>query len=242
MTSSAFAIFILTLAGDEARRASLTAWLAERGLDFELFFGVDGRSGLAPEWERQIDRDAAARRLGRQMGNCEYACALSHQEIYRTILERNLPGGIVLEDDVQPTEQFVEFVREQAYLQAEMILLGHSNTWVSRSAPTPLLPGVVGHRVAFPPFGTTGYSVSRAAAKFLRDASLPISGTADWPCDIAEFGAVAALPRLVGHLAGAEAQSHIALERSLRDPDQKGRFLTLAYWRRWGRKRMARRV
>ena len=43
-------IFVLSLEGDEARRAPLLDTLAKMGLDAEVLIGVDGRGGL-PDWK-----------------------------------------------------------------------------------------------------------------------------------------------------------------------------------------------
>lgn len=240
MSSGEFPLFILTLRGDEARRAALVGWLDRRGIGHELFFGVDGRGGLASEWEAQIDRAAAAVRLGRAMGDGEFACALSHQEIYRAVLERGLPGAVVLEDDAVPGDGLSGFLKDRGYLRAPIVLLDHSNTRV-RGAPVELGRGVRGHPVALPPFRTTGYTISAQAARQMRHASLPLSFTADWPCDIAALGAVAAMPRLVGHPADEKESSRIERDRLARQR-RAGRFLTAGYWRRWWRKRRAVRL
>ncbi len=235
MAADPYPIFVLTLKGDEARRAPLVAWLDRHGLEYELFFGVDGRGGLAPEWEAQIDRAKATARLGRKMGDGEFACALSHQEIYREILERGLPGAVVLEDDAVPGDAFAAFMASRGYARAGMILLDHSNTRVARVGAVDLGNGALGRPVTMSPFLTTGYTVSAEAATELRRLSLPISFTADWPCDLSRVGAVAAWPRLIGHPVPDPAQSHIAVDRGRQR--RWGRFVQPGYWRRWWRKR-----
>lgn len=241
MSDASFPIFVLTMKDDDARRAPLVAWLDARELDHELFFGVDGRGGLAPEWEASIDRAAAAARLGRRMGDGEFACALSHQEIYRTILERGLPGAVVLEDDAVPSEDFARFLRSESYRAAGMMLLDHANTRVIRNSATDLPGGFVGHRVAMPPFFATAYSIDARAATFLRDSSFPIANVADWPCDISRIGAVAVMPRPVGHSVQGAGPSHLDGERRERQR-RAHRFLSPAYWRHWWRKRRSLRL
>jgi glycosyl transferase family 25 len=241
VTSSgeAYPVFILTLPGAEARRAPLVDWLEAQGLGYELFLGVDGRSGLAPEWEPQLDRPAAARALGRRMSDGEFACGLSHQEIYRQVLERGLPGAVVLEDDAVPTRAFAAFMADRAYRRAPLILLDHSNTRV-RPGGLDLLPGINARPVALPPFRTTGYSLDAATARALRERSLPLAYLPDWPCDISELGALAAWPRLIGH---PEDPAQSTLEAGRGDKRRRaGRFLRPAYWRRWWRKRRSERL
>ena len=52
-------IIVLSLDGEDARRAPLLERLAALGLPFEVFIGIDGRKGLPPRWEAEIDRNAA---------------------------------------------------------------------------------------------------------------------------------------------------------------------------------------
>jgi glycosyl transferase family 25 len=241
MTPDAFALFILTMSDDAARRAPLLAWLDARQIPYQLFFGVDGRAGLAQKWETSIDRPAAAEKLGRTMGDGEFACALSHQEIYRIVLEQGLPGAVILEDDACPTEAFAAFLADKSYSRADMILLDHSNTRVTTGGTLDLGGGIAGRPVALPPFLTTGYTISATAAAGLRAASLPISFTADWPCDISRFGALATWPRLIGHPMASPDQSHISGDRV--QPQHRGRrFLRPDYWQRWWRKRRSVRL
>lgn len=241
MRPDAFPLFILTMTGDEARRAPLLDWLSARGITWELFFGVDGREGLAEQWEASIDRRAAAERLGRKMGDGEFACALSHQEIYRVVLERGLPGAVILEDDAVPAEQMTAFLAGHVYRVAPMMLLDHGNTRVVREPPKALPGGLEGHRVAVPPFYTTAYSINAKAAEFLRENSFPISFIADWPCDISRVGAVALMPRVAAHQIQGVGTSHLQKERQKKQR-RAGRFAKAEYWARWWRKRCAVRL
>lgn len=192
-----YPVFVLTLAGDERRRQRLVEALDLRGIAHELFFGVDGRKGLPPEAERQIDRAGALTRNWRQLTDAEFACALSHLAIYATILDRGLPGAIVLEDDARIGDTFQHFVERKAWHCAEMILLAHHNTRVTRAAPRPVVDDVVGYRIALPPYGTVGYCLSARAAHTIRRRSLPLRATADWPCNIARLDCLAVMPRIV---------------------------------------------
>lgn len=52
--------------------------------------GIDGRDGLAQEYESQIDR-LANRKAGCIMSDAEFACALSYISIYRRIVNIGVP-------------------------------------------------------------------------------------------------------------------------------------------------------
>lgn len=121
MRDATWPIVVLTLPGDEERRAPLVKELERLGLAYELFTGVDGRRGLDEQWESEIDRAAARRYLGYDMTDGEFACALSHREIYRMVVERGWSGAVVLEDDAILGESFAAFLRGDHYDCAVLI-------------------------------------------------------------------------------------------------------------------------
>ena len=102
-------IFVLTLAGAEDRRGPLVKQLDDQRLSYELFFGIDGRSGLPAEYENLIDRQSAQENLGRPMSDPEFACAPSHNKIYHKIIEREISCAIILENDITISDQLVPF-------------------------------------------------------------------------------------------------------------------------------------
>src|SRR5690625_2398520 len=104
-------IFVISLTDAHERRSRIAEQCAELGLASEMVDGSDGRAGLPPEFETETDRNATQRRLGRQVTDAEFACALSHRRIYERITCHGLPGAIVLEDDVIISPCFIDFVK-----------------------------------------------------------------------------------------------------------------------------------
>jgi len=95
--------------------------------------------------------------------------------------------------------------------------------------------------VAVPLFYANAYTVDARAARFMRDASLPISFVADWPCAILRIGALAVMPRVAGHPALGKGPSHLDRERQVKQ-QRFARFVTWGYWLRWWRKRRSVRL
>ena len=126
-------IFILTLVGDDDRRKPLVDFLEANTIPFELWNGVDGRSGLAERYEAMIDRDAARKALGRDMGNGEFACALSHHFIYREIIARDLAHALVLEDDAILGQEFLQFLEHGKKRDVDLLVLDHRRADVFRA-------------------------------------------------------------------------------------------------------------
>lgn len=250
-------IFVLSLPDAADRRHRISAQLAALGLAFRFHDGIDGRRGLPAEHEPQIDRAAARLRMGRRLTDGEFACALSHQAIYRRIIAEGLPGAVVLEDDATLTPAFAAFLRNRCHDAAPIIQLEHLFADVWRwPRPRPLhpdLPGVRLARLCHNACMTSAYSLSRDAAAHILRESTPLAGVADWPCDVAVLGAAVTLPMLVtspqvqgSQLDADRAEAVIEAEqaatpRATRRPPAR-RFLSAAYWRRWASKRMMRRV
>lgn len=214
-------IFIISLPDAVERQRSIRKALQEIGLDFEFIEAIDGRHGLPYSYETQIDRIGTKKRLGRDMSDGEYACALSHQKAYSTILDRGLPGGIVLEDDAVILPGFREFCAREAYNSANLIALDHINAHVWRFWRKRPYIGVELRRVSIKAGLNTGYSISREGAQFMNLNSFPISSVADWPCDVRKIGMCATAPRLIGHPEGDEAQSYLRHSRDVEKKKQR---------------------
>jgi glycosyl transferase family 25 len=221
-------IFVVSLADAEARRAPLLGRLASMGLEHEVVAAVDGRRGLPPEYERYVDRARTMLNLGRRMADAEYACTLSHHFIYRRVVDEGLPGAIVLEDDAIVQPGFAAFVASGAYRSGDLILLDYGTAHIWPFSSRALTSGVKAGRISLNPSLGTGYSVSAEGCRYLAGKSLPITGPADWPCDIVRLGAWAAYPRLVDH--PAPEFSHIQTSRLQQIDGRTGRG-----WRSAGR-------
>ena len=231
-------IFVLTLEGAEHRRRTLMKQLDDQGLSYELFFGIDGRNGLPEEYEKLIDRQSAQETLGRPMGDAEFACALSHNRIYRKIVEREISCAITLEDDITISDQLAPFFDGISEAPCDMLLLGYSKGRFSRRNVVHFGDNLRAHKILLAPYGTTGYMVTNFAASWFMNYSHKIAYVADWPFDITAIDSRAIVPRLVHHSQTAEDLSTVQKSRSqVRVKSSAKRFLTLGYWKRWWIKR-----
>jgi len=239
-----FKVFVLTLAGQHARRAPLLLELQRQQIDFELFFGIDGRKGLPAQHEAMIDRDEAERVLRRRMTDGEFACALSHRAIYERMLSEGLDAALILEDDAIVAPRLGEFVRSGGCFAAPMILLDYSRVSVSLLSGRPYKS--FGHlwRVVVTPCFATGYVLSAWAARELMVKTTPVRSISDWPCDIHELKACALHPRLVDHLQVGNTLSHLAADRQQTKTRKKSprRYLSREYWGSYLRKRLSKRI
>ncbi|MBW3098361.1 glycosyltransferase family 25 protein [Pseudohoeflea coraliihabitans] len=192
-------IFVLSLDDAKARRNAIASQLGLLNLDFEIVSAIDGRNGLPEQYEALVDRDMTRVNLGRDMAGAEYACAISHHQLYKRIENEGLPGAIILEDDAILSPLFAEFLTQGAYAMADLIVLDHWFCRIWRFSQKRLTENICAGRLSLVPCLTTGYSISASGARYLIKHSLPISRPADWPCDITKLNARATIPRIVDH-------------------------------------------
>lgn len=241
-------IFLISLADAHARQHDIATQLENLSIPFEFTDAIDGRAGLAAKYEQMIDRPGTEIRLGRRMTDPEYACALSHMSIYRRIVDENLPGAIVLEDDAIPGPLFKEFLDARGYEAGALIQLDHLHGDIWRlTRPIRLTPHIRLEKAARNTSLASGYSISRSAASHILRHGLPLRGLADWPCDVTSLPAMLALPRViyqanVGGQDSAIETGRASIVSALRKSPRPLRFFKASYWRRWWFKRMTKRV
>lgn len=251
MGAASLPILILTLEGQQTRRAPLVEQLTSLGLDFELFMGVDGRSGLPAAFESRIDRNARHGLKGRHLTDPELAGALSHLEIHRRLVEEDVPRAIVLEDDAIVGTAFAAFARGELDAPGDLVLLDHWKGRVRRD-PGVAMGDSVGryraHRVRIAPALATGYAITTAGARYLLANAFPLRGPADWPCDISRLHCVMVHPRIVDHPETTEAHSDLEtgrgeMARQARRPAARiARLLRRDFWSHAWRKRHSERL
>ncbi|MCY4195534.1 MAG: glycosyltransferase family 25 protein [Rhodobacteraceae bacterium] len=177
-------IFVLSLTDCHDRRAGMSESLTRIGLPFEFIDAIDGRHGLPPEYESQIDR-VAARRAGRHLLDAEYACALSHINVYRRIAAEKIAYALVLEDDLIPKPELAEYLAGKHYEDAWLTQLyaGGIRVYVWRRQAKNLFAGYTSY-LRVPEMsidGTVATVVSYQAARHFIAHALPVDKEADWP-------------------------------------------------------------
>ena len=127
-------VFVLSLPDCHDRRARVSAALDGLGLPFEFVDAVDGRRGLPPEYESQIDRPLAQKKGG-ILSDAEFACALSHINIYRRIVSENIDYALVLEDDAVPQPDLARYLAGKHYEGASLtqLVCNRRTAYVRRS-------------------------------------------------------------------------------------------------------------
>ena len=174
-------VFVISLPDCVDRRGSIRKSLDDLQIPFEFVDAVDGRHGLDPTYEPDIDREGTKRK-GLTLSDAEFACALSHVQIYRRIVRDDIDWALVLEDDAFATPDLKTFIRERHYTDADLTQLHFFSTRVSRTGQKHLFGSYRSYlRTKFKSQSTAGYVISNHAAKHLQEDGLPITQQADWP-------------------------------------------------------------
>jgi glycosyl transferase family 25 len=104
-------IFVISMAGSIERRSRIEEQMRSLDLSFEFVDAVNGRD-LPPAYlaqkatSRHIIQGGVAATTPREIG-----CALSHVKCADLIVQRGLPGAVILEDDAELLPPFADFVR-----------------------------------------------------------------------------------------------------------------------------------
>ncbi len=175
-------IFVINLEKDHDRRESITRQLNELRLPFEFVPGVLGSALSAKELAECYDDKKARRYLCMSLVPAHIGCSVSHTNVYRQIIERNLPCALVLEDDVvlpPSLPQMLPRLRDALNMQRpEVVLLSPANG-IFRSKQqrhvcedhdlTPFESG----------YFTSSYILTNHAARALLKELYPVADTAD---------------------------------------------------------------
>ena len=174
-------VFVVSLPDCVDRREAIRKCLDELQIPFEFVDAVDGRDGLDPTYETDIDRQGAARK-GLTLSDAEFACALSHMQVYRRIIRNNIDWALVFEDDAFPTPDLKAFIRGRHYDDADLTQLNVSSSRVSRLGRKHLFGSYRSYlRTKFKSRSAAGYVISHRAARHILENGLPITQQADWP-------------------------------------------------------------
>lgn len=251
--AEAWPIFVISLQDAHERRRSIREQCTKFALEFEFFDAIDGRTGLAPEFEVEIDREAARANIGRFLTDAEFGCALSHRRIYQLILQHGLPGAVVLEDDAVLGPEFRDFIIGRGYMSADFIQMGYHPVRIFRYRTRRWSREIRIAELAELTWSTIAYSISARGAEYILSHSPRLAGVADWPVDLLPLRPCVTLPAIVTHPLSSP-DSSIEVERAPRQAMAVGqeaeqpsqfqprwaRFGRTDYWQRWWFKRRSR--
>jgi len=186
-------VYVINLERSSERRAHIVREVRRTGMEFEVVTAVDGRE--VDVADATLVDPRLTERLGvpADAGNTIYrgtvGCALSHLQVYRTVLARGLDRALVLEDDVILPEDLGDLADDvgRRLAGAEIALLNYDspeNAGPCRMSPRGSVPLTSGRLLALPvdvrqPRSGGAYIVTREACERLVRSVLPVRVYAD---------------------------------------------------------------
>lgn len=206
-------VFVISLVDSKDRRQTLTSYMKDLDIPFEFVDAIDGRYGLAPKHEKEIDRKNA--NFGRGLSDAEFACALSHVKIYQRIVNEGIDYALVLEDDAIPTPDLKLYLAGGWYKGFDLTQLHtYPKTRVFSRNPIHLFENYFAY--PRPPFrcsSACGYIISNYGSNHFLKNGLPITNHADFPLCVDDLArkkrARIVFPNLIIHPPRRSEQSII---------------------------------
>lgn len=171
-------VFYINLARRTERRLFMERQFKILGIRHERVEGIDGQAFSSIDRKRNLDafRWWCARGYGARNG--EIGCAMSHQKIYKKMVDENIPCACVLEDDITLGPNFQKMVMAGEQFAAESarpMVLNMAPYW-QRPASEARSPEFA--RVPLS-FSAGAYMLNLAAAATMLCLNNPVRSSAD---------------------------------------------------------------
>jgi len=169
LNEQSFPVYALNLDRSKDRWDSLLAHAQEVGVAVQRVPAVDGKL-LRPEDKKNFDDAGFRRDHGKIASVAEIGCYLSHMKALKMIADGDAVGGVIIEDDIRFSDEFMPVVEAAMALKGwDVIKLIH-NRLVGFRPVEQLTPDVAIGRTTHGPLGNAGaYIVSKeGAAKLLQ--------------------------------------------------------------------------
>ena len=95
-------IYVINMAKDTARMASMAQQLAAQGLAYERVEAVVGRELDAEQKRDSFSPFWYGLLQGRAVTNAELGCSLSHRKVWQMMIDRAQNWVVIFEDDAEP--------------------------------------------------------------------------------------------------------------------------------------------
>ena len=182
LNAASVSTFVISLPQAIERRSFMKTQFEKLHLSFEFFDAFIGKDYA--DNPAYYNEKKALKAEGRKLRAGEVGCALSHNAVYRLIVERELPYALILEDDAVISEDLPEVLEKLLpYLQGALIIQLERCDIYKKSSAIPLIKG---YSLVSPRFikegsiaQTAGYLISFEAAKSIQDINFPVYFPAD---------------------------------------------------------------
>lgn len=171
--------FLINLDKNPERLAASKAQLDKLGVEFERVRAVYGKDLTDDDKRRAVNRFRWWCAKGYKVRDGEIGCAMSHNNIYRKMIEENIEVACILEDDVQFSDRFPEAcAKVERFVdpnKSQVVLLTNFTRVRRDPKEIEIVPILNDHC-------TAGYILTLSAAKSILRVNEPIQVPADgWP-------------------------------------------------------------
>jgi glycosyl transferase family 25 len=101
---------VINLDKSPQRMSRISARLSELDMPFERISAVYGATLSTAELKASYSQSLNAKNYRRPLNNAEIGCYMSHLKAWQTIVDRELPCALVVEDDLVIDKELKEFV------------------------------------------------------------------------------------------------------------------------------------
>lgn len=219
-------VFVINLPEQVTRRALMAAQLQAAAIDAEIVAATNGKTMTAEQINAVYDAAAAKAVCGRELARGEIGCALSHQSLYRRVLDQRLDWAVIMEDDALLGRDFcrvLDAVKRRLDASAPQVYLFSHVERYTNWGRRELVPRRYWLVKPVRAFGGHCYLVTAAAARVLLDANQPIHVPVDYWMTYQKRAVVtplAVVPYCVGY-APSEMDSVIRPERAQKEAEKR---------------------
>ena len=120
-------IFIINLKKDIEKKQHMQKLCQKYNLEVEFIEAVYGKELSQEAIDAIYSEQNSIKEIGRSLSSGELGCLLSHRTIYQRMISENIPEAIILEDDIEFNEKFINFliIKDNLPRDAELLLLGY---------------------------------------------------------------------------------------------------------------------
>ncbi len=110
-------IYVISLAREKHRRATITDRLQQADVKFEIVDAVDGKKLDLSTLKNRLNQKKFSEKYNREMYLGEIGCFLSHYDLWQRMVDEQTPYALIIEDDATWDDDFFAVV--QACLQSK---------------------------------------------------------------------------------------------------------------------------
>ncbi|NQY35788.1 MAG: glycosyltransferase family 25 protein [Alteromonadaceae bacterium] len=170
-------VFVINMERSKERWHKINTRLKELNIEFERIEAVDGSK--LDDHTKRFNSKRFKLEAGHDLVPGEAGCSLSHISIWERIIKENLPHAVVLEDDVEIDDMFVNFINEQKMHDFDYLKLEVSSKNFIASENIvyqKYISETNGNQFVFKecdpiPYSTGGYFISNKGARIFLNSS-----------------------------------------------------------------------